>query len=125
MIIEDAGRNHPTVAVQDGLCLRRSGLRQPPLATWPPIARERPRSGQSHRWADPDAGGSGVSGPPTSSVGTAAAPWDRFINNSATPMGGPSSCPWTTNNCGLSDEPFSLHPGRVSMRYIPMAAFTS
>ena len=26
-------------------------------------------------------------------------------------MGGPASCPWTTNNCGPNDEPFSFHVG--------------
>ena len=22
-----------------------------------------------------------------------------------------AGCPWTCNNCGLNDEPFSFHPG--------------
>jgi prepilin-type N-terminal cleavage/methylation domain-containing protein/prepilin-type processing-associated H-X9-DG protein len=55
------------------------------------------------RWADQDAVGSGVSGPPANR--------DRFINNNSTPMGGPPTCPWTNNNCGPNDEPFSFHPG--------------
>lgn len=54
------------------------------------------------RWADPDSG-SGVSGP-----GANRGP---LINNNKTPTGGPSTCPWTTNNCGPNDEPFSLHVG--------------
>jgi prepilin-type N-terminal cleavage/methylation domain-containing protein len=54
------------------------------------------------RWADPD-NGSGVSGPPANR--------GALINNNKTPTGGPASCPWTTNNCGPNDEPFSLHIG--------------
>jgi prepilin-type processing-associated H-X9-DG protein len=52
------------------------------------------------RWADPDAVGSGVSGN-----------GGKYINNSATPFGGPPTCTWATNNCGPNDEPFSFHPG--------------
>ncbi len=54
------------------------------------------------RWADPD-NGSGVSGPPSNRI--------TIINNNKSPTGGPASCPWTTNNCGPNDEPFSLHTG--------------
>jgi prepilin-type N-terminal cleavage/methylation domain-containing protein len=78
-----------------------------------------------HRWADPDAVGSGVSGPPSitpsTHVGTPlvpptpdstnTSPFQHYVNQSATPMGGPADCPWTANNCGLNDEPFSFHPG--------------
>jgi prepilin-type N-terminal cleavage/methylation domain-containing protein/prepilin-type processing-associated H-X9-DG protein len=71
------------------------------------------------RWADP-ATASGVSGPPQT-AGTAAPTYPpteqarygdrglRFINNSATPFGGPVWCPWTANNCGPNDEPFAFH----------------
>jgi len=67
------------------------------------------------RWADQDAGGSGVSGPPNLA--------GKYINNNSSPIGGPPAascpgnntpnvgCPWTCNNCGLNDEPFSFHPG--------------
>jgi prepilin-type N-terminal cleavage/methylation domain-containing protein len=54
------------------------------------------------RWADPDSG-SGVSGPPANR--------GALINQNKTPMGGPPTCPWTTNNCGPNDEPFSMHVG--------------
>ncbi len=54
------------------------------------------------RWADPDSG-SGVSGPPANR--------GQIINNNKSPTGGPTSCPWSTNNCGPNDEPFSLHVG--------------
>ncbi|MES2793633.1 MAG: DUF1559 domain-containing protein, partial [Planctomycetota bacterium] len=53
-----------------------------------------------NRWADPDSG-SGVSG--------AAANRDTFINNNKNPSN--TVCPWSTNNCGPNDEPFSLHVG--------------
>ena len=56
-----------------------------------------------NRWADPDIG-SGVSGGP---AGTGV------INQNKLPNGGPSTCPWTTNNCGPNDEPFSFHTGGV------------
>jgi prepilin-type N-terminal cleavage/methylation domain-containing protein/prepilin-type processing-associated H-X9-DG protein len=56
-----------------------------------------------HRWADQDATGSGVSGDP---LGTG-----KVINNNAVPFGGPTGCPWGTNNCGPNDEPFSFHTG--------------
>jgi prepilin-type N-terminal cleavage/methylation domain-containing protein len=55
-----------------------------------------------NRWADPDSG-SGVSGPPANR--------GPLINNNRVPMNGPTTCPWTTNNCGPNDEPFSLHVG--------------
>jgi len=54
------------------------------------------------RWADPDSG-SGVSGPPQNR--------GQLINNNKAPLGGPSNCLWTSNNCGPNDEPFSLHSG--------------
>ncbi|MES2793635.1 MAG: DUF1559 domain-containing protein [Planctomycetota bacterium] len=53
-----------------------------------------------NRWADPDSG-SGVSG--------AASNRDTFINNNKTPNN--TVCPWSNNNCGPNDEPFSLHVG--------------
>ena len=55
-----------------------------------------------NRWADPD-NGSGVSGPPMNR--------GKIINNNYTPVGGPSNCPWSLNNCGPNDEPFSFHTG--------------
>ena len=61
-------------------------------------------SSAPQRWADPDSG-SGVSGPPANR--------GQIINQNKTPLGGPATCPWTTNNCGPNDEPFSLHTGGV------------
>lgn len=62
-----------------------------------------------NRWADPD-NASGVSGPPNEESGTRTQP---IINNHAAPRGGPSACPWSTNNCGPNDEPFSTHAGGI------------
>ena len=70
------------------------------------------------RWAEPD-GANGVSGPPvtdgttTTSAGTVSgvAGVARYLNQNNYPVGGPSNCPWTTNNCGPNDEPFSFHTG--------------
>ncbi len=59
------------------------------------------------RWAEPDTG-NGVSGPPGAKYGD---PGLRVVNNNPLPFGGPASCPWTTNNCGVNDEPFSFHGG--------------
>lgn len=66
------------------------------------------------RWADPDASGSGISGPPTNDGSTP----NRFVNQSNTPVGGPSDCPWSTNNCGLNDEPFSFHSSGVNSVFV-------
>jgi prepilin-type N-terminal cleavage/methylation domain-containing protein/prepilin-type processing-associated H-X9-DG protein len=57
------------------------------------------------RWAEPDTG-NGVSGPPGATFGMAGL---KVINNNATPFGGPASCPWSLNNCGVNDEIFSFH----------------
>jgi prepilin-type processing-associated H-X9-DG protein len=59
----------------------------------------------NYRWAEPDVG-NGVSGPHQATDSQVSA-----INNHATPRGGPTSCPWSANNCGPNDEPFSFHPG--------------
>lgn len=53
------------------------------------------------RWAEPD-NAFGVS---------------EVINNNSNPIGGPDSCPWSTNNCGPNDEMFGFHPGGVNVLY--------
>ena len=77
------------------------------------------------RWADPDACGSGISGPfgGNSTIGAYSG---KVINQNAYPIGGvtpttPSTtgvkgaqganCSWTQNNCGANDEPFAFHTG--------------
>ena len=58
-----------------------------------------------NRWADGDTG-NGVSGPPNLGAGET-----NLINNNKVPKGGPPTCPWSVNNCGPNDEPFSTHTG--------------
>ena len=48
------------------------------------------------RWAEPDASAIGIS---------------MIINNNKSPAGGPPTCPWSTNNCGVFEEIFSFHTG--------------
>jgi prepilin-type N-terminal cleavage/methylation domain-containing protein len=61
-----------------------------------------------YAWADPDAATNGYSGP-SNSTGIRTA---RYNNNN-TPVGGPTTCTWQTNNCGPNDEPFAFHTGIV------------
>ena len=61
-----------------------------------------------NRWADSDSG-AGVSGQANSIAGLL----QPVINGNKTPVGGPSTCYWTLNNCGPNNEPFSLHIGGV------------
>jgi prepilin-type N-terminal cleavage/methylation domain-containing protein len=69
-----------------------------------------------NRWAEPNQG-KGVSGPPT---GDPLSPLFQnkpgpYVNQNATPKGGPSSCPWRINNCGPNEELFSAHLGGVNV----------
>ena len=63
------------------------------------------------RWADPDAGGSGISGPTADGTTATTQYIGKVINQNSYPVGGPASGLWTSNNQGLNDEPFSFHPG--------------
>ncbi len=60
-----------------------------------------------NRWADGD-NGNGVSGSPNAIL--TGVP-EGIINQNRSPLGGPTTCPWSTNNCGPNDEPFSQHSG--------------
>jgi prepilin-type processing-associated H-X9-DG protein len=63
-----------------------------------------------NRWVDTD-NGNGVGGCPTATWNGGTGP-SQVINNNSVPKGGPpTTCPWTTTNCGPNDEPFSLHTG--------------
>lgn len=59
-----------------------------------------------NRWADSDSG-SGVSGQSNSVAGNL----QNLINGNKLPVGGPTTCLWTANNCGPNSEPFSMHTG--------------
>jgi len=72
------------------------------------------------RWAEPD-NSNGVSGPNASDGGAAnsnsgsatSVTISKYINQNNYPTGGTAGCPWSTNNCGPNDEPFSFHNGVV------------
>jgi prepilin-type N-terminal cleavage/methylation domain-containing protein/prepilin-type processing-associated H-X9-DG protein len=108
LCVEDAGRAHPNVAIFGSMSARQSpvgvnnGLSAAPGTGGSPARRV-------FAWADPDTVANGFSGP-SNSTGSRVA---KF-NNYPTPMGGPPECPWTTNNCGPNDEPFSFHGGGVN-----------
>jgi prepilin-type N-terminal cleavage/methylation domain-containing protein len=66
------------------------------------------------RWADPDANGSGISGPPGLTAPTTGAYAGKIINQNNSPVGGygapTDNTSWCKNNVGNNDEPFSFHP---------------
>jgi prepilin-type N-terminal cleavage/methylation domain-containing protein/prepilin-type processing-associated H-X9-DG protein len=108
--VEDVGRNHPSMLYKtkskyeaDTTAMCTAGLAD---ATALATANGSTANCAVYRWIDPDAAGSGVSGPPNATAG-----YTHYINNNASPMGGPTGGEWTNNNCGLNDEPFSFHPG--------------
>ena len=91
------------------------------------------------RWADPDACGSGCSGPPNAAYMSANSGTITVICQNAYPVGGSGSetgadissgnqggtmnatnadCPWTIQNCGANDEPFSFHTGGCNSVFV-------
>jgi len=68
------------------------------------------------RWADPDAGGSGVSGPPDAAVDPETGKYEgKVINQNNYRIGGYPDAngkrtDWKDNNVGCNDEPFAFHP---------------
>ena len=103
LCIEDAGRAHPNAGTFASYSARPSPILDGVLGSSSSNAR------RMYAWADPDAGTNGLSGPSNSTGSRLAA-----INQNPTPTGGPSTCPWTLNNCGPNDEPFSFHTGGVN-----------
>ncbi len=103
LCIEDAGRAHPTAGIFGSLSSRPS-----PNGEGPAYSGGTSGGRRMYAWADPDSGTNGFSGP-----SNAIAPASRVIaiNQNKTPLGGPATCPWTVNNCGPNDEPFSFHTG--------------
>ncbi|MFM7521166.1 MAG: DUF1559 domain-containing protein [Planctomycetota bacterium] len=112
LCIEDAGRAHPSVAKFGALSSRISpmGTGQADPVNFGTVLPGSAGGRRVYAWIDPDAATNGYSGP-----SNAIAPGSRAakINNYANPIGGPVECPWSTNNCGPNDEPFSFHPGGV------------
>ena len=107
LVIEDAGRAHPTITMFGAGSARSSPVSAPghPVIGDASLTTAR----RVYAWADPDASGNGFSGPSNSTSDRTAK-----INNNQTPIGGPASCPWSVNNCGPNDEPFSFHSGVVN-----------
>ncbi len=105
LLIEDAGRAAPTVGLFGANASngRLSAMNTPanPMATPATNAR------RVFAWADADAATNGISGPNGQTGGAGQA----RINNNASPIGGPSTCLWSLNNCGPNDEPFGFHSG--------------
>jgi prepilin-type N-terminal cleavage/methylation domain-containing protein/prepilin-type processing-associated H-X9-DG protein len=104
LLIEDAGRAYPNVANfgANASSGRLSAMNTPANSMTLPAAAAR----RVFAWADADAATNGLSGP-NNSTGDKTAK----INNNASPIGGPTICPWATNNCGPNDEPFAFHSG--------------
>ncbi len=100
LCIEDAGRAHPSAGAFASYSTRPSPISDGVIGTGFANAR------RMYAWADPDSGTNGLSGPSNSTGDRTAA-----INQNATPTGGPTTCPWTLNNCGPNDEPFAFHTG--------------
>ena len=120
MFIEDAGRLHASLGYHtmsmfpDPDCVDGNADPADCLGTQYDDGTGPKANGRAvNRWADPDAGGSGVSGPPN-----AVANHVRTINNNGGPLGGPADCPWSTINCGPNDEPFSFHPSGCNSVFV-------
>ncbi len=107
LVIEDASRSHPSIASFGSGSSRNSPVASPGH----PVAGDglTTNARRVYAWADPDAFGNGFSGPHKSTGDKTAK-----VNNNGTQIGGPSTCPWTVNNCGPNDEPFSFHTGGVN-----------
>jgi prepilin-type N-terminal cleavage/methylation domain-containing protein/prepilin-type processing-associated H-X9-DG protein len=118
LCIEDAGRAHPTVPVFGSFSTRPSAVAEAGAPGWHSSVSSgvgTAGSGAGRRmyaWGDPDAGTNGLSGPSNAFAGGTGFT-NRLAgpNKYATPNGGPQACPWSINNCGPNDEPFSFHTG--------------
>jgi prepilin-type N-terminal cleavage/methylation domain-containing protein len=111
LCIEDASRAHPSIATFGAYSSRPSAVSEG--VDWQPTPGGAVTTGGGRRmytWADPDAGANGFSGPSNATGGTSRV---IALNQNKTPTGGPTTCRWSTNNCGPNDEPFSFHVGGV------------
>ena len=142
MFIEDVGRTHPSLGYRtmsqypDAYCTKGAGAGSADcVSTKIDPQSSSPGKGKAgghavNRWADPDACGIGVSGPHRASdpsylaataapgMQSAAGPWMKYVNQNTERMGGPPTCPWSSFNCGLNDEPFSFHPGGCNAAFV-------
>ncbi len=110
LLIEDAGRAAPSVGTYGAQA--GSGRISNVVSTALPLtgtnAIPAANSRRVFAWIDADAAANGISGPSNSSASRIAK-----MNNNASPIGGPTTCLWSVNNCGPNDEPFSFHSGVV------------
>jgi len=104
-LAEDSGRNYETLGF-----LTTSKYPDPTMAAGNADVNTPSGNRANNRWAEPDTS-NGVSGAPNSVAGDVKS----VINNNSTPFGGPSDCPWKTNNCGPNDEIFSQHPAGANV----------
>jgi len=107
LIIEDAGRAYPTIAIYGS-----GSSRDSVIADGVPKENGTGNGRRMFAWADPDSFANGVSGPHQDGTNKKAR-----VNNNSNPAGGPpgaTGCPWQLNNCGPNDEPFSFHTGGVN-----------
>ncbi|HVL11077.1 MAG TPA: DUF1559 domain-containing protein [Gemmata sp.] len=115
LCVEDASRAHPSVGTFGSASSRPSPTTALGVNAFPVDGLSGsgvPFSGarRVYSWADPDTVANGFSGPSNDLVNKVA----KF-NNNATPIGGPSNCRWTVNNCGPNDEPFGFHGGGINV----------
>jgi prepilin-type N-terminal cleavage/methylation domain-containing protein/prepilin-type processing-associated H-X9-DG protein len=114
MVFEDASRSHPSLALFGAYSSRTSPVQNPadPIDGQSGSGMTFPNGRRVFAWADPDAATNGVSGPSNADLPQS----NRIakINNHPAPVGGPGICPWSRNNCGPNDEPFSFHQGGVN-----------
>jgi prepilin-type N-terminal cleavage/methylation domain-containing protein/prepilin-type processing-associated H-X9-DG protein len=112
LCIEDAGRAHPDVALFGAYSSRDALVGAAGQAD--PVKKSSSAGSPGGRrvfaWADPDTATNGYSGP-NGSTGSKQA----RINQNASPIGGPTECPWDRNNCGPNDEPFAYHTAGVNL----------
>lgn len=108
LLIEDAGRAHPQVGTYGAAASsgRLSAMNTGNIANQMTLPATGAR--RVFAWVDADAATNGISGPNNAPAGAARI---AKINNHSSPTGGPSTCPWATNNCGPNDEPFGFHTG--------------
>jgi prepilin-type N-terminal cleavage/methylation domain-containing protein len=105
MMIEDAGRAHPSVGSFGAFSSRFT----PVSSAADPINMDTGANGRRvFAWVDADAAANGLSGPHRAIL---PASRQARINNYASPVGGPVECRWSVNNCGPNDEPFAFHTG--------------
>jgi prepilin-type processing-associated H-X9-DG protein len=115
LILEDAGRSHPSVAKIGAYSSRNSPVSNPvdPIEAKSSSGALIPNGRRVYAWADPDTVTNGFSGP--SNAAMPQSNRNARVNNHASPYGGPTICPWDLNNCGPNDEPFAFHPGGINV----------